>query len=98
MGVSTHPKSVERDSGWRDFKSGDWRRAIDVRDFIAHNVTPYLGDEGFLTGSTPRTQAVWAKLQPYFEAERKKESWRSMPSTLRRSSPTRPATLIAKTK
>ena len=26
----------------------------------------------FLVGSTARTKAVWAKLQPYFEAERKK--------------------------
>ena len=57
---------------WRDFKAGNWRRAIDVRDFIVRNVSPYTGDESFLVGSSDRTKAVWAKLQPYFEAERKK--------------------------
>ncbi len=61
-----------RNEAWRDFKAGDWCRAIDVRDFIVHNVTPYLGDEKFLVGPSARTKAVWAKLQPYFEAERQK--------------------------
>ena len=43
-----------------------------MRDFIIRNVSPYSGDESFLVGSTDRTKAVWAKLQPYFAAERKK--------------------------
>jgi formate C-acetyltransferase len=55
---------------WRDFSAGRWESAIDVRDFIQHNVTPYQGDESFLTGPSARTQAVWDKLQPYFEEER----------------------------
>ena len=46
--------------------------SIDVRSFIVRNVTPYTGDENFLASSTPRTKAVWAKLQPYFQDERKK--------------------------
>ena len=45
--------------------------SINVCDFIVRNVTPYAGDEKFLAGSTPRTKAVWAKLQPFAE-ERKK--------------------------
>ena len=57
---------------WRGFEAGRWRRAIDVRDFIVRNLTPYEGDESFLVGPSPRTQAVWAKLQPYFEEEQKK--------------------------
>jgi formate C-acetyltransferase len=57
---------------WRGFKPGAWTSAIDVRDFIVTNATPYHGDESFLTGPTARTKAVWAKLQPYFEDERKK--------------------------
>ncbi|WP_296710534.1 formate C-acetyltransferase [Rhodoblastus sp.] len=65
-------KERQQKDCWRDFKAGDWRRAIDVRDFIIRNVSPYSGDESFLVGSTARTKAVWAKLQPYFEAERKK--------------------------
>ena len=43
-----------------------------MRDFIVRNVTPYAGDEKFLTGPSKRTKAVWDKLQPYFQEERKK--------------------------
>lgn len=57
---------------WRGFKPGHWCRSIDVRDFINLNIEPYLGDEAFLTEPTERTKAVWAKLQPYFQEERKK--------------------------
>src|SRR5436190_12458270 len=57
---------------WRSFNLGDWRTSIDVRDFIVRNFTPYSGDEKFLSGPTPRTKAVWAKLQPYFQEEQKK--------------------------
>ena len=64
-------KSVDQDP-WRSFNPGDWRTSINVRDFIVRNFTPYSGDEKFLAASTPRTKAVWAKLQPYFQDERKK--------------------------
>lgn len=57
---------------WRGFEPGDWSSTINVRDFIVRNVTSYSGDEKFLTGPTQRTNAVWAKLQPYFAEERKK--------------------------
>jgi formate C-acetyltransferase len=60
------------ESCWRDFTRGDWCTTIDVRDFIARNVTPYAGDERFLAGPSERTKAVWEKLQPYFQEERKK--------------------------
>ena len=43
-----------------------------MRDFIVRNVTPYDGDEKFLAPASKRTKAVWEKLQPYFQAERKK--------------------------
>ena len=46
--------------------------AIDVRDFIVSNVTPYDGDEKFLVAASARTRAVWEKLQPYFAEERKR--------------------------
>jgi formate C-acetyltransferase len=65
-------KDLREDRCWREFKYGDWCDSIDVRDFIVRNVTPYTGDETFLVGSSSRTKAVWAKLQPYFEEERKK--------------------------
>jgi formate C-acetyltransferase len=57
---------------WREFKPGHWSASIDVRDFIVRNVTPYDGDETFLSGPSKRTKAVWEKLQPYFQEERKK--------------------------
>ena len=43
-----------------------------MRDFIVRNVTSYDGDEKFLAPASKRTKAVWEKLQPYFQAERKK--------------------------
>ena len=30
---------------WRDFARGNWCNAIDVRDFVIRNVTPYTGDK-----------------------------------------------------
>jgi len=66
--------ATNRDAGhcWRSFKRGAWCIGIDVRDFIVSNVTPYLGDAQFLAKPTARTLAVWKKLQPYFEEERKR--------------------------
>jgi formate C-acetyltransferase len=71
-GTAGLSKNLKDERFWRGFKPGSWCAAIDVRDFIVCNVTPYTGDAAFLTGSSERTKAVWAKLQPYFQAERKK--------------------------
>lgn len=65
-------RARSENDAWRGFKPGAWCAAIDVRDFIVGNVTPYAGDERFLAGPSRRTKAVWAKLQPYFQEERKK--------------------------
>jgi formate C-acetyltransferase len=66
-------KKEAKDEGcWREFKPGDWSTSVNVRDFIVRNVTPYDGDEKFLAAASKRTKAVWDKLQPYFQAERKK--------------------------
>ena len=56
---------------WVGFKSGLWEKAIDVRDFIQENITPYHGDEAFLAGPTERTKGIWAKLEKLFVEERK---------------------------
>src|SRR6478752_5090403 len=62
-----------KDKGcWRDFKPGNWCDTVDVRDFIVCNVTAYTGDQKFLVGPSKRTKAVWAKLQPFFQDERKR--------------------------
>ncbi len=67
-----NPSTMDTEYCWRGFKPGDWSRSINVRDFIVRNVTPYLGDRTFLAPSSARTKAVWEKLQPYFQEERKK--------------------------
>ena len=71
-GTAALPKNIKDERCWREFKPGNWCTTIDVRDFIGRNVTPYLGDEKFLAAPSERTKAVWAKLQPYFQEERKK--------------------------
>ena len=71
-GTAALPKNIKDERCWREFKPGNWCTTIDVRDFIVCNVTPYLGDEKFLAAPSERTKAVWAKLQPYFQEERKK--------------------------
>src|SRR5215468_9480522 len=65
-------RTLNSERCWRGFKPGSWCSSIDVRDFIICNVAPYTGDETFLVGPSKRTKAVWDKLQPYFEDERKK--------------------------
>ena len=71
-GAAALSKQAKNERSWRGFKPGHWRATIDVRDFIARNVTPYIGDEKFLVGPTKRTKDVWAKLQPFFKEEQKK--------------------------
>jgi len=71
-GSAGRAKNPQPENCWREFAPGSWCNSIDVRDFIVCNVTPYDGDEKFLTGSTARTKAVWEKLQPYFKDEQKK--------------------------
>src|SRR5215468_2535083 len=71
-GSAALKKETKDQDSWRGFRRGDWCTSIDVRDFIVRNVTPYAGDEKFLAGASKRTKAVWAKLQPYFQDERKK--------------------------
>jgi len=70
--TATLARTLKDESCWRDFVPGTWSDTIDVRDFIIRNVTPFEGDETFLTGPSNRTKAVWAKLQPYFREEQKK--------------------------
>ena len=57
---------------WRGFKGGLWQKAIDVRDFIQQNYTPYEGDGSFLADATERTKGIWDRLNELFIEERKK--------------------------
>lgn len=71
-GINVDFAALKEARCWRGFEQGRWTAAIDVRDFIIRNVTPYGGDESFLAAPSARTLAVWDKLQPYFAEERKK--------------------------
>ena len=42
---------IMQEQAWEGFRGDQWRRAIDVRDFIQTNYTPYLGDDSFLAGT-----------------------------------------------
>ena len=57
---------------WKGFKGGLWQKAIDVRDFIQQNYTPYEGDGSFLADATERTKGIWDRLNELFIEERKK--------------------------
>lgn len=54
---------------WRNFVDGDWKKQINVRDFINLNYTPYEGDASFLQGPTQRTQRVSNRLQELLREE-----------------------------
>ena len=59
-------------TAWDGFVTGPWVDAVDVRDFIQRNYTPYSGDASFLAGPTARTTGIWDKLAAMFPAEREK--------------------------
>lgn len=57
---------------WTGFKGEQWRKEINVRNFIQHNYTPYTGDDSFLKPSSEKTRKVWNKLTEMFKVEREK--------------------------
>ncbi|MDX1934768.1 MAG: formate C-acetyltransferase [Capsulimonadales bacterium] len=57
---------------WCGFEAGPWTDAIDVRDFIRRNYTPYLGDARFLEGPTGATQELWRQVRELMRVEREK--------------------------
>ena len=63
--VLTEDQSI----AWRGFTHGNWNHAIDVRDFIQKNYTPYEGDESFLADPTEATTKLWADVMNLFAQE-----------------------------
>ena len=56
---------------WEGFNAGKWSStAVNVRDFINLNYTPYYGDESFLTGPTEATRKLWAQVMELAKKER----------------------------
>ncbi|WP_393058729.1 hypothetical protein [Streptomyces sp. LN549] len=42
--TATSPEATTGGGAWDGFGGGLWRDAIDVRDFVQRNCTPYEGD------------------------------------------------------
>lgn len=47
------------ETAWKGFKSGDWQKEINVRNFIIKNFSPYDGNADFLTEPTEDTKKLW---------------------------------------
>ncbi len=57
-------------NNWNGFNKGVWQDEVNVRDFIQQNYKEYKGDDSFLAGATPRTDAMMKKLNSLFALER----------------------------
>ena len=55
---------------WKDFKDGNWKNEVDVRDFIQKNYTPYEGTNSFLVGATEKTKKLWDEVLELYKKER----------------------------
>ncbi len=55
---------------WEGFTGTAWKKAIDVREFIQNNYTPYEGDSSFLCPPTKRTESLMEKLNALLAKER----------------------------
>ncbi|MFH1225143.1 MAG: formate C-acetyltransferase [Candidatus Diapherotrites archaeon] len=64
--------SAEEVSEWRGFNAGQWRRTIDVRDFIQKNHVPYLGSVEFLQCKSERTKELWGRCLGLLKEEAEK--------------------------
>ena len=51
------------------FKSGNWKKEINTRDFIFNNFTPYDGDHSFLVGPTTATKKLWEQATELLKIE-----------------------------
>lgn len=57
---------------WNEFKGEQWKKTINVSDFIINNYTEYKGDEKFLVRSTEKTNKVWNKCKELIKLELEK--------------------------
>lgn len=61
-----------------NFKAGLWQNELNVRDFIALNITPYDGDASFLCGPTAKTRKIWDLCLQALKEERDNNGVRSI--------------------
>jgi len=55
---------------WKDFKGGEWKHEVNVRNFIQKNYTPYEGNDEFLAGPTERTKQLWDTVLDLYKKEK----------------------------
>ena len=55
---------------WKNFKNGDWKNEINVRNFIQTNYTPFEGDHSFLTPATESTKKLWDEVLNLYKKEK----------------------------
>lgn len=68
--MSVIEKDVKQQTGWRNFTKGTWTKSVDVNDFLAHNLSPYYGDEAFLAEATQNTKDLWDIVSDLTKKER----------------------------
>jgi formate C-acetyltransferase len=57
------------DKAWDGFGGKQWRKTVDVRDFIQSNFTPYDGDATFLAPPTEATVGLWSQVSDLMKEE-----------------------------
>jgi formate C-acetyltransferase len=57
-------------SYWRNFKEGNWKNTVNVRDFIDKNYTEYLGNSSFLVGPTSNSIKLNNMVLNFLEQEK----------------------------
>lgn len=53
-----------------NFIDGNWSKAVNVRDFVIKNITPYEGNSDFLVGPSAKTQKLWNICKAALKEER----------------------------
>lgn len=62
----------------KNLKKENWEKAINVREFVVKNVTPYFGDSSFLVGATNRTNYLWELCKKALAEERQNNGVRAV--------------------
>jgi formate C-acetyltransferase len=65
-----------------NFKNGKWNNAVDVRNFVSLNITPYDGDSSFLCSASQRTLDLWQICKDAILEERANNGVRSIDNEL----------------
>lgn len=65
-----------------NFKIDEWNDAINVRNFVLKNITPYAGDASFLQGPTERTNKLWDICKAAMKEERDNNGVRAIDTSI----------------